>query len=231
MNSILRRGLLLAVTLTVGSAYAVELETDAQKLGYIIGMDIGNSLKREQTEVDIDNLLEAIRVTYEGGTPALTAEEAQAVREAFINKRREAAEAEATAISEKNAAEGAAFLAGNAAQDGVKVTESGLQYKVVTMGEGAKPAATDTVEVHYRGTLLDGTEFDSSYSRNSPISFGLDKVIVGWTEGLQLMPVGSKYLFWIKPELAYGEGGGGPIPPNSTLKFEVELLDIKNAAE
>ena len=95
------------------------------------------------------------------------------------------------------------------------------------MGDGAKPVATDTVKVHYRGTLLDGTEFDSSYARNEPISFGLNRVISGWTEGVALMPIGSKFMFFIPPELAYGEGGGGPIPPNSTLIFEVELLDIE----
>jgi FKBP-type peptidyl-prolyl cis-trans isomerase FkpA len=111
----------------------------------------------------------------------------------------------------------------------VQTTASGLQYKVETMGTGPKPVATDTVKVHYRGTLLDGTEFDSSYARNEPISFGLNRVIAGWTEGVQLMPVGSKFMFYIAPDLAYGEGGGGPIPPNSTLVFEVELLDIETA--
>jgi FKBP-type peptidyl-prolyl cis-trans isomerase FkpA/FKBP-type peptidyl-prolyl cis-trans isomerase FklB len=231
MKPFLRRGLLIAVTLTTSTAFATELTTDEQKLGYLIGMDIGNSLKRESTQVDIDALLEAIRVTYEGGTPAMTEEEAQATREAFIAKRREAAEAESKAVGDKNAAEGAAFLAENATKDGVVVTDSGLQYMVVTQGDGAKPAATDTVEVHYRGTLLDGTEFDSSYARNAPISFALDRVIAGWTEGVQLMPVGSKYTFWIKPELAYGEAGGGPIPPNSTLKFEVELLSIETGED
>jgi FKBP-type peptidyl-prolyl cis-trans isomerase FkpA/FKBP-type peptidyl-prolyl cis-trans isomerase FklB len=231
MNSFLRRGLLLAVALTAGSAMAAELDTDAQKLGYLIGMDIGKSLRNEQTDVDIDALLEAIRVTFEGGTPAMTDEEAQAVREEFIAKRRAAAEAESKEIADKNKADGDAFLAENAGKDGVVTTESGLQYKVITMGDGPKPAATDTVEVHYRGTLLDGTEFDSSYSRNQPISFALNRVIAGWTEGVQLMPVGSKFMFYIKPELGYGAGGGGPIPPNSTLTFEVELLDIKTAAE
>jgi FKBP-type peptidyl-prolyl cis-trans isomerase FkpA/FKBP-type peptidyl-prolyl cis-trans isomerase FklB len=231
MNNFLRLGLLVAVALTAGSAFAAELETDAQKLGYLIGMDIGNSLRNEQTEVDIDALLEAIRVTYEGGTPAMTEEESQAVREAFIAKRRAAADAESKEIADKNKAEGDAFLAENAGKDGVVTTESGLQYKVVTMGDGPKPGATDTVEVHYRGTLLDGTEFDSSYSRNQPISFALNRVIAGWTEGVQLMPVGSKFMFYIKPELAYGAAGGGPIPPNSTLTFEVELLDIKTQEE
>jgi FKBP-type peptidyl-prolyl cis-trans isomerase FkpA/FKBP-type peptidyl-prolyl cis-trans isomerase FklB len=219
--------MLIAVALVAGNTLAAELETEEAKLGYIIGMDIGNSLRNEGTAVDIDALLEAIRTTYEGGTPAMTAEEAQAVREDFIAKRRAVAEAEASEISDRNLAEGEAFLADNATREGVVTTESGLQYKVLTMGDGARPAAADTVEVHYRGTLLDGTEFDSSYSRNQPISFGLDRVIAGWTEGVQLMPVGSKFMFYIKPELAYGAGGGGPIPPNSTLIFEVELLSIE----
>lgn len=227
MNSFARRGMLIAVALVAGNTLAAELETEEAKLGYIIGMDIGNSLRNEGTAVDIDALLEAIRTTYEGGTPAMTAEEAQAVREDFIAKRRAVAEAEASEISDRNLAEGEAFLADNATREGVVTTESGLQYKVLTMGDGARPAAADTVEVHYRGTLLDGTEFDSSYSRNQPISFGLDRVIAGWTEGVQLMPVGSKFMFYIKPELAYGAGGGGPIPPNSTLIFEVELLSIE----
>jgi len=231
MKAFLRRGLLIAVAVTAGSAFAAELETEEQKLGYLIGMDIGNSLRREDTQVDIDALLEAIRVTYEGGTPAMTEEESQAVREAFIAKRRAAVEAESKELADKNMAEGEAFLAENAAKEGVVTTESGLQYKVVTMGDGARPSATDTVEVHYRGTLLDGTEFDSSYSRNQPISFALNRVIKGWTEGVQLMPVGSKFEFYIKPELAYGEAGGGPIPPNSTLVFEVELLDIQEGSE
>ncbi len=227
MKAFLLGGLMAAATVSAGSALAVELETDEQKLGYLIGMDIGKSLKREQADVDIDALLEAIRVTFEGGTTAMTEEQAQAVREEFIAKRREAVQAESAAQGEKNAAEGAAFLAANAQNDGVVVTDSGLQYKVITQGEGPRPAASDTVEVHYRGTLLDGTEFDSSYARNAPISFALDRVIAGWTEGVQLMPVGSKYHFWIKPELAYGAGGGGPIPPNATLMFEVELLNIE----
>jgi len=231
MKELMRRGLLVAMTLGAATAFAVDLDTDEQKLGYIIGMDIGNSLRRENTQVDIDALLEAIRVTYAGDVPAMSTEEAQQVREAFIAKRRAAAEAESKAKADENKAAGEAFLAENAKAEGVVVTDSGLQYKVVTMGDGAKPTATDTVKVHYRGTLLDGTEFDSSYSRNAPISFALDRVIAGWTEGVQLMPVGSKFTFWIKPELAYGEGGGGPIPPNSTLSFDVELLEINPEEE
>ncbi len=231
MNKVIRRGALaLAMFANVG-AHALELQTDEQKLGYLIGMDIGNSLKREGTEVDIDALVEAIRTTYAGGTTAMTPEEAQALRQSFIDKRRAAAEAESKLQADANASSGAAFLASNAAAEGVKVTDSGLQYKVLKQAEGPTPSASDTVKVHYRGTLLDGTEFDSSYARNAPISFALDRVIAGWTEGVQLMAVGSTYQFWIKPELAYGETGGGPIPPNSTLIFEVELLEIQPGTE
>jgi FKBP-type peptidyl-prolyl cis-trans isomerase len=225
--SFLIRGAIIALALVAGNALAQDLKSDEQKLGYIIGMDIGNSLRNEGTEIDLDALVDALRTTYEGGTLKMTLEEAQAVREDFIARRQAAAEAEATAISDKNRAEGEAFLAANLGKEGVQVTESGLQYKVLRQGDGARPTADDVVEVHYRGTLLDGTEFDSSYSRNESISFELDRVIGGWTEGVQLMPVGSKYMFYIKPELAYGTGGGGPIPPNSTLIFEVELLDIE----
>lgn len=226
--SFLIRGAIIALALVAGTALAQDLQTDEQKLGYIIGMDIGNSLRNEGTEIDLDALVEALRTTYEGGTLKMTLEEAQAVREDFIARRQAAAEAEASAISEKNRAEGEAFLAENLNKEGVQVTESGLQYKVLRQGDGARPTADDVVEVHYRGTLLDGTEFDSSYARDESISFELDRVIAGWTEGVQLMPVGSKYMFYIKPELAYGTGGGGPIPPNSTLIFEVELLDIED---
>jgi FKBP-type peptidyl-prolyl cis-trans isomerase FkpA/FKBP-type peptidyl-prolyl cis-trans isomerase FklB len=229
MNFSTRRIAVIAAALVAGSAMANELTTEEQKLGYIIGMDIGSSLKNEGTVIDLEALIDALRTTYNGDAPKLTNEQAQVIREAFIAKRRATAEAEAKAISASNAAEGEAFLAANLAKDGVKATASGLQYKVITMGTGPKPVASDTVEVNYRGTLLDGTEFDSSYARNQTMTFQLDRVIAGWTEGVQLMPVGSKFQFFVKPELAYGEGGGGPIPPNSTLVFEVELLSIGGA--
>lgn len=226
MKSWLTRG--LVVTALVGSAVvsAAELETDEQKLGYIIGMDVGQSLIAQGTEVDLESLFEAIRVTYEGGEPAMSQEEAAAIRQAFIAQRQEAQAAQQAAVAQKNKAEADFFLEQNAQKDGVVTTESGLQYEVVELGDGPMPSATDTVTVHYRGTLLNGTEFDSSYARGEPISFGLDRVIPGWTEGVQLMPVGSKYIFYISPELGYGEAGGGPIPPSAALIFEVELLDI-----
>ena len=229
MNTLKRCGLVLAVLILTTNTWAIELDTEQKKLSYIIGMDIGKSLKDQGTEVDLDSLISAIRSTYNGEELAMTTEEAGQVRKEYIEKRQAEQKAQAAAAGQDNLAEGQKFLAENATKEGVQTTESGLQYKVETMGDGPKPAATDTVKVHYRGTLLDGTEFDSSYARNEPISFGLNRVIAGWTEGVQLMPVGSKFMFYIAPDLAYGEGGGGPIPPNSTLIFEVELLDIETA--
>jgi len=227
MKVLKRCGLVLAVFMISINAWATELNTEEQKLGYIIGMDIGKSLKAQGTTVDLDTLVDAIRATYNDEELAMTEEEATAVRDAYVKKMQAAQQAETEAAGADNKVAGEKFLAENKTKEGVQTTESGLQYKVLTMGEGAKPVATDTVKVHYRGTLLDGTEFDSSYARNEPISFGLNRVIPGWTEGVQLMSVGSKYMFYIAPELGYGAGGGGPIPPNSTLIFEVELLDIE----
>ena len=229
MNFFKRCGLVLTAAIFSLNAWATELNTDEQKLGYIIGMDIGKSLREQGTGVDLDALVDAIRATYNGEDLAMTTEEAAAIRMEYVQKRQDEQKAASAAAGQANLAEGQKFLTENKLKEGVKTTDSGLQYKVVTMGDGAKPAATDTVKVHYRGTLLDGTEFDSSYARNEPISFALNRVIAGWTEGVQLMPIGSKFMFYIAPDLAYGEGGGGPIPPNSTLVFEVELLDIETS--
>ena len=227
MKHYLSSAVLFAAVFVTGPALAAELETDAQKLGYIIGMDIGNSLKQQGAEFDLDSLLEAVRATYNGEALALTPEQAATIREEYIAKRRAEAETERQAMAGANAAAGDKFLLENRVKEGVVVTDSGLQYKVVEMGDGKKPAATDKVTVNYRGTLLNGEEFDSSYARNQPVSFQLDQVIPGWTEGLQLMPVGSKFMFYIPPNLAYGPAGGGPIGPNATLIFEVELLGIE----
>lgn len=227
MKHFIRKGMLIAAVMISGPALGAELETDAQKLGYIIGMDIGGSLKQQGADIDLDSLFDAIRDTYNGEALAMTPEEAATIREEFIAKRREQAEAERQLAAAGNAAEGDKFLLENRVKEGVVVTDSGLQYKVIEMGEGAKPAATDKVTVNYRGTLLNGEEFDSSYARNQPVTFQLDQVIPGWTEGVQLMPVGSKFMFFIPPNLGYGPAGGGPIGPNATLIFEVELLGIE----
>ena len=210
-------------------AQTTELETDQDRLSYTIGMDIGQSLSGQDMDLNIDILMEALRATYMGEETLLTQEEALAEREAFIQRRQQELEQQRTRDAEINAAEGAAFLAENAGKEGVQVTESGLQYRVIEEGDGDRPAATDRVTVHYKGTLINGVEFDSSYSRGEPATFALNQVIPGWTEGLQLMRTGSRYEFFIPSELAYGEQGRpGPIGPNSTLVFEVELLEIQN---
>jgi len=209
------------------SALGQNLENDAQKLGYTIGMDIGNSLKQQSADLDLDAMFSAIRAVYDGEETLLTTEEATAIRQSFMQQQRDKAEADRLAQLETNKTEGEAFLAENAQRDEVTVTDSGLQYEVIEAGSGAKPAATDTVTVHYRGKLLDGREFDSSYSRGEPASFPLNQVIAGWTEGVQMMSPGATYKFYIPAELAYGERGAGDmIGPNSTLIFDVELLEI-----
>jgi FKBP-type peptidyl-prolyl cis-trans isomerase len=173
--------------------------------------------------VDYDLLLEGIKLQHKDQATLFSLDEAGEVLKAQL----EQSLAEQT---EGNKARGAEYLKSHAEKEGVQVTESGLQYIVITEGDGIKPKATDEVTVHYRGTLIDGTEFDSSYSRNAPASFTLNQVIPGWTEGVQLMSVGSKFLFVIPYELGYGErGAGGSIGPYETLIFEVELLEIKSS--
>lgn len=227
MKRILTLGLLATLPIVCSLAWAAKPETEAQKLGYIIGMDIGASLKKQGSDIDLNAMFEAVTAVYNGQPTALTPEEAATIREAFIAQRRAEADTERQAAAATNATEGDKFLLENRAKEGIVVTESGLQYQVVELGTGPKPAATDNVKVHYRGTLLNGEEFDSSYARGEPITFQLDQVIPGWTEGVQLMPVGSKYKFFIPANLAYGEAGGGPIGPNATLIFDVELIGIE----
>lgn len=203
------------------------LKTEKEKVSYMVGMQVGGSLTQIKDEIDIPTLIKALEDKLKGEKLALTDAEAMEVQTAFadrLQKKQAAAQQEAAT---KNKAEGEAFLAGNKSKSGVKTTASGLQYQVVTEGKGAKPAATDTVRVHYTGTLLSGEKFDSSVDRGEPAQFALNAVIPGWTEALQLMPVGSKYTLWIPSNLAYGDRATpGPIGPNSTLKFEVELLEI-----
>jgi FKBP-type peptidyl-prolyl cis-trans isomerase len=204
-----------------------KLKTPAEELSYVLGMDVGNSLKRFGAEINLDIFMEALQKTLQGEETALTPQRAREIKQAFMQKRREQQAVERKAAGEKNLSEGEAFLAENKTKEGVITTESGLQYQVVKEGDGPKPKATDKVSVHYKGTLLDGTEFDSSHKRGKPATFPVKGVIAGWTEALQLMPVGSSYKLFIPAKLAYGErGAGGQIGPNSTLIFEVDLLEI-----
>ncbi len=205
------------------------LESDSAKLSYAIGMDIGRSLKGLSEELDKAALMDAIDGSLDGAKLRLSAKEADKIKRDFFQKRATKQAEERKTATEKNKAEGEKFLAENAKKEGVHVTPSGLQYEVLNMGDGKKPVVTDKVKVHYKGMLLDGTVFDSSYKRGQPISFPLNGVIKGWIEGLQLMPVGSKFKFYIPADLAYGKhGAGAAIAPDSTLIFEVELLGIEN---
>lgn len=206
----------------------MKLTNDKEKVSYIIGEDIGSSLLKEGYDLDVNIMLEAIKAAASGKSENLLSEseknEVMMRWQQEVNAKKQAAMAEQAKGAKK---EGSAFLAQNRNNPGVFETPSGLQYQVLQGAEGKKPKATDTVHVHYHGTLLNGQVFDSSVQRGEPISFPLNQVIAGWTEGLQLMSIGSKYRFFIPSELAYGDQAVGSIPAGSTLVFDVELLDIK----
>lgn len=207
------------------------LASEKEQVSYMIGLDLARSLEQIKDEVDVDTLAKAIKTSLSDGKPLMNDEQAAQVGEAFAQRLQAKRAAEMTAAAEKNKAEGEKFLAANAGKPDVKTTASGLQYQVLTEGTGPKPTAEDMVKVHYKGTLLDGETFDSSYDRGEPAVFSLQQVVPGWQEGIALMPVGSKYRFWIPGELGYGATGtpGGPIGPNAVLVFEVELQDIVQA--
>ncbi|HEX4544505.1 MAG TPA: FKBP-type peptidyl-prolyl cis-trans isomerase [Candidatus Acidoferrum sp.] len=204
------------------------LKTPKDKVSYAIGQNIGKSLKRDAVDVDPAILLRAIKDVLADNKPLLTEQEVQATLttlQADLHKKQELLTQQA---AETNKKESDAFLAANKTKDGVVTLPSGLQYKVLHEGTGPKPTTTDSVSVNYRGTLLNGTEFDSSYKRGQPATFGVGQIIKGWTEALQLMPVGSKWQLFVPPDLAYGaRGAGRDIGPNATLVFEVELLSIQ----
>jgi len=212
-----------------GAAIAIPgLETEKQQVSYMIGLDIARTLGQVKDEIDLDTLNKAIKSSLAGEKPLMDEKQAQQVREAFGQKMQAKRIAEMLALGKTNLAEGQKFLAENAKKPNVKTTASGLQYEVLTEGKGPKPKPTDSVSAHYKGMLLDGKTFDSSSDGGQPATFQLNQVVPGWQEGLTLMPVGSKYRFWLPSKLGYGENGtpGGPIGPNATLVFEVELLDI-----
>jgi FKBP-type peptidyl-prolyl cis-trans isomerase len=204
------------------------LSTPKDKLSYAIGLNIGRSLQKDAIDVDPEIVAQGFKDALAGGKTLLSDEEAKAAIVALQADLRKKQEETMKAAGEVNKKQGDAFLAANKAKEGVVTLPSGLQYKIVTPATGPKPAATDTVVCNYRGTLIDGTEFDSSYKRGQPATFPVGQVIPGWTEALQLMPVGSKWQLFIPPDLAYGERSPSPvIGVNSTLIFDIELLSIQ----
>jgi FKBP-type peptidyl-prolyl cis-trans isomerase FklB len=204
------------------------LVTKKDKESYAIGMNVGAGLRQQPIDLDPSIVAQGLRDAMAGGKMALTPEEARAVLAELQGELQKSQETKMAQLGDANKKEGATFLAANKAKDGVVALPSGLQYKVLKQGSGPKPTASDTVVCNYRGTLIDGKEFDSSYKRGQPASFPVGGVIRGWTEALQLMPVGSKWELFIPSDLAYGDrGAGADIGPGSTLVFEVELLSIQ----
>jgi FKBP-type peptidyl-prolyl cis-trans isomerase len=216
---------LFCLIVTVGQAFAeekkqTELKTDIQKLSYALGLDLGSYFKTLGEDIDLNILQQGLMDSYTGNKPLLTREETAQIQQQFAQKQQEKQIKDTLEMITKNNKAAEDFLKENGTKEGVTTTESGLQYKVISQGDGAKPKAEDIVKVHYKGTLMDGTEFDSSYSRNEPAVFPLNQVIPGWTEAVQLMNV--------PPTLAYGDRGAPPvIEPGSMLVFEVELLGIE----
>lgn len=206
---------------------APSLALDEQRNAYAMGASLARQMKASGMALDKESFLAGINDVLDGGKPRIDEQEME-TRVKGVQEQERFRRVEEVAA--RNRAESENFLTANASAEGVLVTDSGLQYQVIEPGEGARPSAADIVTVHYRGTLLDGTEFDSSYSRNQPASFALNRVIKGWTEGLQLMAVGSKYKFFIPSDLAYGRRGSGElIGPDAALMFEVTLLEAKTA--
>jgi len=231
MNMRLFLAAFLGIGLLVNLAQAEEqstLKDEKDRVSYSIGSDIGHRLKSQSVDIDPEILAKGIKDSYMGNKPLMTDQEVRETLIAYQKEMRAKQEERAKALGEKNKKEGEAFLAENKKKEGVKVLPSGLQYKVITEGTGKTPKLTDTVTVNYTGTLVDGTEFDSTYKRGEPAKFPVDKVIPGWTEALQLMKEGAKWQIFIPSDLAYKEkGAGNIIGPNATLIFDIELVSIK----
>jgi len=205
----------------------VEPKTESDKVSYSVGYRLGGDFKRQQVDINSDMLVQGIEDAASGGEALMTEEQMRTVMMNLANRVKAEQMEKQKQEGAENIKAGEAFLAENAGKEGVKTTDSGLQYKVITAGEGKTPQKSDKVTVHYRGTLIDGSEFDSSYSRNKPATFGVGQVIPGWTEALQLMKEGDKWEIYLPSKLGYGErGAGAKIPPNSTLIFEVELISV-----
>lgn len=224
--------ILLSSTALVGALLiapyaAAAPETDDERLAYSLGVTLGESMQADVEDLDIDAFSDGMRDVFAGNELALGEDDIAQALTSFQERAMQEREAETAAIAEANKAEGETFLAENAQRDDVTVTDSGLQYEVLESGDGASPGAQDSVEVHYEGTLLDGSVFDSSLERGEPVTFRVNQVIEGWQEALQLMSVGDVWKLYIPSELAYGESGQGPIGPNEVLIFNVELLDVE----
>ncbi len=223
----------LAVIALASTGFAqskTELKNEKDKVSYSIGLDIGNTFKKQSMDINLDILMSGLKDALSGAKPLMTEEQVKETMTAYSKTMMEKQAAQAKEEATKNAAAGEKFLAENKTKEGVKTTASGLQYKVLKEGSGAVAEGDRHGRGQLHGTLINGTEFDSSYKRNEPASFPVNRVIKGWTEGLQLMKPGSKYQFFIPADLAYGERGAGQdIGPNETLIFEVELLNVKPA--
>jgi FKBP-type peptidyl-prolyl cis-trans isomerase len=216
---------------TAKSASTLTLKTQKEKASYALGMKIGGDLRRQTVNTAVDPALTArgLKDALAGTKPLLTEDEEKAALTQLQTEIRTKQEAKAKEASAPNRKDGEAYLATNKGKEGIVTLPSGLEYKILTPGSGPKPTASDTVTVNYKGTLIDGTEFDSSYKRGQPATFPVGGVIKGWTEALQLMPVGSKWQLFIPTDLAYGDSGRPGIPPGATLVFEVELISIGEA--
>jgi FKBP-type peptidyl-prolyl cis-trans isomerase len=212
------------------SGESAALETNDQKAAYGIGMNMGTQLRAANDRLDRAAFMRGFEDGMQGAESQIPEPEIQAALMEFGSQLEAAETAVRAREGEENAAAGTAYLAENRAKAGVTTTASGLQYEVLRAGDGARPTAESVVRIHYRGTLIDGTEFDSSYGRGEPAEFPIGGVIAGFSEALQLMPVGSQWRIVIPSDIAYGPGGSGPIGPNSTLIFEIELLEIVDAA-
>jgi len=229
---------LLALLLMVRPVFAADpaqpaaLKTDEQKLSYAMGLDLGEYFKGLEEKFDLAVLQQGINDGYNGNKPLMSPEDAAAIQQDFAKRQQEKQLQKAVAMVQKNRKAAEEFLKANKVKEGVVETKTGLQYKIIKKGEGAKPAPVDTVKVHYTGTLQDGKEFDSSYKRNEPAVFQVNQVIAGWQEALPLLSTGTTAELYIPPDLAYGDRGAPPvIEPGSMLVFQVELLEVVSAAK
>ena len=215
------------MAISLNAAESTSFKSDKEKSSYAIGIDVGNNLKRNSLDLDVDQFAAGFKAAFTGGKMLMTEAEVRETLTALSVGLKEKAMAKRKEAGEASVKEGKEFLDANKKKEGIVTLPSGLQYKVIKAGTGAVPKASDTVKTHYRGTLINGTEFDSSYKRNEPAEFPVNGVIKGWTEALQIMKTGSKWQLYIPSELAYGENGAGAdIPPNAVLTFDIELLEI-----